>query len=297
MKQKALVLSFIFAFLIGFQTFGQEAERKHRIVTNDGNEYMGRIIRQDSLYIFLETENIGEIRISKEEVRSIDIIEKEMIKEGKVWYPNLQSTRYFFAPNGYGLKEGETYYQNVWVLFNQVSFGVVDYFSIGLGTVPLFLFAGSPTPVWIIPKVSVPIVEEKFNIGAGALVGGVLGVERSGFGLVYGMATVGSRNANLSIGAGFGYINKDWADKPLINISFFVRVSPRTYIISENYLIPTDDNITLLSFGARSLINRVGIDYGLFMPIYRDIEQIFALPWLGITVPLHKASKDKLPVE
>ncbi len=37
------------------------------------------------------------------------------------------------------------------------------------------------TPIWVIPKVSVPVVKDKFNIGAGALVGYVVGLEKAGF--------------------------------------------------------------------------------------------------------------------
>jgi hypothetical protein len=54
------------------------------------------------------------------------------------------------------MNKGEGYYHNFMVFINQATYGVTDNISIGGGLVPLFLFGGL-TPVWITPKVSVPI--------------------------------------------------------------------------------------------------------------------------------------------
>jgi hypothetical protein len=294
--KKFISIFLIGAFMMLFQVVkGQEdldTTIMYRITTADGNKYFGKIIKQNVIYITLSTEDVGTIQLQREDIKTINAIKESQIRNGKIWYPNLQSTRYFFAPNGYGLKRGEGYYQNVWVLFNQFSVGVVDYFSIGAGTVPLFLFAGTPSPVWVIPKVSIPVIKDKFNIGAGAFLGTVIPEENTGFGIIYGLTTFGSRDRNVSIGVGYGYLSGDWAQNPLINISSFIRISPRTYFITENYFIPSEDNIVIFSLGARSIINRVGLDYGLFIPFFKDQENIFAIPWLGITVPLHKATVD-----
>jgi len=110
------------------------------------------------------------------EISSITDIEEDEISEKGVYSQhNLQSTRYFFGPNGHGLNKGEGYYQNVWIFFNQISYGVTDYFSISAGVVPAFLFAGSPTPVWVVPKFSVPIKKDVLSVGAGGLFGTILG--------------------------------------------------------------------------------------------------------------------------
>ncbi|MCB9270107.1 MAG: hypothetical protein H6561_11110 [Lewinellaceae bacterium] len=77
---------------------------------------------------------------------------------------NTQSARYFFSPNGYGLHPGEAYYQNVWVLYNQVSFGITNNVSLGVGGAS-FPFGADATPVWMTPKVSVPVVRDKFQVG------------------------------------------------------------------------------------------------------------------------------------
>jgi hypothetical protein len=47
------------------------------------------------------------------------------------------------------------------------------------GLIPLFLFGGIETPVWIVPKFCIPIEKEKINVAAGAFIGGVVGLEVS----------------------------------------------------------------------------------------------------------------------
>jgi hypothetical protein len=290
--KKLFFLIISFAMIVSSQVYGQvvhDTTLLYNIDTKDGNEFLGHIMYQDSSALVFKTESYGNIMISKDNVKKIELINQNQIKEGKVWTENYQDSRYFFSPNGYGLRKGEAYYQNVWVLYNQVSVGITKNFSIGGGIVPLFLFAGAPTPVWIIPKVSIPVVKNKFNIGAGALVGYVLGEEDAGFGIVYGTLTGGSRDKNVSLGVGYGYFGGEFAKKPIINLCVLIRTSPRSYFMSENYYVPFEDgSLILLSLGGRSIIKRIGLDYGLFVPFTSDLESFVAVPWLGVTVPLGK---------
>ncbi|QMU31406.1 hypothetical protein HUW48_01490 [Adhaeribacter radiodurans] len=207
------------------------------------------------------------------------------LKNGAYWFENPQSTRYLFAPNGYGLRAGEGYYQNITVVVNQISVGITDNVSIGLGTVPLFLF-GASTPVWVLPKVSFPVVKDKFNVGAGALVGTVMGEESAGFGIVYGITTLGSRDKNISLGLGYGYAGGDWARTPTLTLSGMLRTGNRGYLLTENYLIGTaDGSIGLITFGGRRIIKKVGLDFGLVLPAGSEIDSFIAIPFLGLTVP------------
>jgi hypothetical protein len=242
--------------------------------------------------IRLSTEKLGEITIPLTEIKASEKILPSQIIKGKIWETNFQDARYFFSPNGYGLRKGEAYYQNVWIFYNQFSVGITNNISIGGGLVPLFLFNGAPTPLWLIPKVSFPVVKDKFNIGAGALVGTVLGENRTSFGIVFGTTTFGSRDKNLSIGLGYGYAGQNFAKKPVINVSALIRTSRRSYFITENYYLPFgDDALILISLGGRSVIKRVGIDYGLFLPFQKNVKAFFAIPWLGLTVSLGKQKK------
>jgi len=264
----------------------------YQIETIDGNEFVGIIIEQDSVKIVLETKSLGALNIPKSNIKEIIKIEGKQIIEGEFWFENPQASRYFWSPNGYGLKAGEGYYQNVWVLFNQFAVGVTDHFSLGGGVVPLFLFAGASTPVWFTPKFSIPVVEEKFNVGGGALIGTVLGEEEAGFGILYGITTFGSRDKNISIGLGYGYAGGSFANSPMININGMIRTGSKGYFLTENYYIPTgEDYLVLISIGGRRIIKRSGLDFGLFIPIASGMDTFVAIPWLGMTIPIGKARK------
>jgi len=259
------------------------------IQTTDGNTYRGQILAQDSLEVLFNLEGFGEKSFLKSDIKKMESLDKEKVVNDEYWMDNPQSTRYFFSPNAYGLKKGEGYYQNVWVLVNSFAVGVTDYFSIGGGVVPLFLFAGSPTPVWITPKFSIPVARDKFNLGGGALMGTVLGMEETGFGILYGISTLGSKDKNVSLGLGYGYAGGSWAKAPMINLNTMIRFGPKGYFISENYFIQTEGTTALiLSFGGRHIIQNAGLDYGLVIPIISDMGNFLALPWLGITIPFGK---------
>jgi hypothetical protein len=289
-------LSITFALLLNvIICFAQEKDttKIFRLETRDGNGYTGQVVASDSLRVIFKAEKLGEITILQNDIKSLTPVAVSQVKGGKYWFANPQSTRTFFAPNGYGLKKGEGYYQNVWVLVNSFAVGINDYVSVGGGLIPAFLFAGSPTPLWITAKVSVPVVKDKFNIGAGALVGTVAGEPDTGFGIFYGIATVGSRDANFSLGMGYAVLAEDGSSAPMINISGMLRVSPRGYLITENYIFPgaADGTAVILSIGGRTIIKEAGLDYGLMLPIQG--EDLFAVPWLGITIPFGNDKQKK----
>lgn len=258
----------------------------YRIQTIDGNEYIGSILEQNEEFILLRTNNIGEITIGRKSIKSIIAIDRGQQIGDEFWLENPQATRYFWQPNGYGLKKGEGYYQNVWIFFNQASVGITDNISIGAGVVPLFLIEGTSTPAWITPKFSIPIVENKFHVGAGALVGSVIGEDKAGFGIVYGIGTLGTRDRNASLGVGYGYAAGEMARNPTITLSGMYRTGKNGYLLTENYIISIEDEtLVLLSFGGRRIIRNVGLDFGLFAPFSSEMDTFIALPWLGLTVP------------
>ena len=291
MKKKiiycALSLMIVLFLAVSFCSAQEQPDTSmYRIETRDGNTYIGQIVRKDSEKVIFDSDKLGEIKILRADIKKMYAIKKEKIIEGEYWFDNPQATRYFYAPNGNALKKGEGYYQNVWVLFNSFAVGIEDNFSIGGGLVPLFLFAGAPTPIWITPKFSIPVPKEKLSLGAGGLLGTVIGEENTGFGILYGISTFGSKDQNVSLGLGYGYAGGKWAKTPMINLSGMVRIGPRGYLLTENYFIKTGNTTTtILWLGGRQIIKDWGLDYGLIIPINSEMEDFIAIPWLGITIP------------
>ena len=260
---------------------------KFRVETTDGNEYVGKIIERSADKIRIKTEKLGEISILNADVKKISEISSAIKKEdGTYWFENPQSTRYFWVPNGYSLNKGEGYYQNVWILGNQAIYGFTNHLSGGVGIIPTFLFAGAATPAWITLRYSTPIVKDKLNIGAGALLGTVIGEQNTGFGILYGVTTFGTKDKNLNIGLGWCFAVGEMAKNPTINISGMIRTGPKGYFLTENYFIGTTDNfVVLTSIGGRRIIKNIGLDFGLWIPLGADIDSFVAVPWLGFTIP------------
>ncbi|MDO8367535.1 MAG: hypothetical protein Q7T20_12110 [Saprospiraceae bacterium] len=264
------------------------------ITTKDGNDYIGTIVRQDATHVVIRTTSLGEISVPKSQIKIMEPVRKEQMVEGEFWYDSPHNTRYFFAPNGYGLRRGEGYYQNTWVLLNQVTYGFSDNFSLGLGTIPIFLFGAPGVPFWITPKFSMPIKKDKLNLGAGVLYANAIGFDSEaggGAGMAYGVLTTGPRDRNLTFGLGYGFADGDWAEYPLVTISGMYRVSRKFSFLTENYLIPVGDgeNFGVISVGGRYGGKSIALDFGLFRPILEDLGGGFwALPWLGINVPFGK---------
>lgn len=103
MKTK-IVLLFLFTFVVTFTAISQITNDSTivNVETIDGNEFIGHIVREDSVRIILKTEKLGEISIFKTDIKRLNTVEVLQIKEGKYWFPNPQSSRYFWSPNGYG---------------------------------------------------------------------------------------------------------------------------------------------------------------------------------------------------
>jgi hypothetical protein len=289
-KSLLLAMHFVAVFVVPQVLYSQEipqdTAKLYVVKMNDDNEFIGSIVSQNAEVVVLKTASLGEITIQKKNVRSITPLEKGQVVAGQDWFENPHTTRYFFGANGYSLRRGEGYYQNTWIFLNQVSYGVTNNITIGAGIVPLFIFAGASTPVWITPKVAFPIVKDKVNVGAGAFLGTVLGEEDTGFGLLYGSTTFGPRDRNISLGIGYGFVDGEWADTPAISVSGMVRTGKKFAFMMENYFVDTGDETGAISLlGGRFIGKRIAVDAALALPISEFDEEFIAVPWLGINVP------------
>ena len=255
-----------------------------RITTADGNILMGVILQENDDRIILEVEGIGEVTVQRANIRNIQVIRPEQIRNGEYWFDNTHGTRYFFAPNAIGLQKGTGYYQNAWIFFNNVNYGLSDRFSIGAGLIPGFLFGGGldATPMWLLPKFSIPVSGDHFHLGLGAMIGGVIG---SGSGaLFYGSGTVGSTDKNLTIGLGYGASGGEISNTPLVNVSGMYRVKRTIYMLGELYLLPGIDGNGIALLGGRWAPENFAVDFGLVLPL-DDTGGFIGIPWLGVSIP------------
>lgn len=287
MKTKLLFSVFLCLYmfsLLSVQAIAQDTEPVIvRIETRDGSIIQGELISETDQEVVVRTASSGDITIQKANIVRRQVLSTRAFRNGEYWHENPQSTRYFFVPNAMGLPQGQGYYQNVWIFFNNVNYGVTDNFSLGVGFVPVFLFGATETPIWILPKFSIPLQSDLFHVAVGAMIGGVVG--EGGFGLLYGMTTYGNRDNNISLGLGYGYADGDISSSPVVTLSGMYRLSKRWYAVTDNYFIPTETDNGLLNFGVRWAPERVAVDFSLLRLLDSDDSGFIGIPMLGVTIP------------
>lgn len=259
------------------------------VQTTDGNEFYGAWLSQDDQFIVLKTENFGDISIRKTIVKRIVPIDRIKTSKGRVWFLNRNAERYFAGTSGYGLRKGEGSFDNGWVLFNQVSYGISDQFAIGAGFAPLLIFDG-PLPFWVTPKLSVPLVKNKLHVALGGLFGRAYSDyedDNSRFGAVYTQLTLGSPDTHLTAGFGYGISNGSWSESPILSLNGFWRTGPRLALLFESYWQNPGNNyeaVSMFSSGVRFVGRRVSVDVSLLLLVIPD-DGAYPIPWVGMHVP------------
>lgn len=227
----------------------------------DKSEFVGRYVERAPDYLIFRTAAIARLQIQFDRIAAIQELTAANMKGNVYWAPNPRPTNYFFWPSAINLKKGEGYYQNNMLFLNSVYYGVTDNISLGAGIEFLSLFSGTPI-LFFSPKITFP-VGKNFHAGGGLLLFTIPDEGSGGF--LYGSATAGSNEHNVSGSLGFGFAGSEFASTPLINISGMTRVSRKLMLMSENWILPIpDETITAFSVGIRFLGDKIAADIGLF---------------------------------
>ena len=162
---------------------------------------------------------------------------------------------------------------------NFVNVGITDNISIGGG----FEFISTVVvnePIWVLtPKAGFKI-SEKLHAGGGVLMTGISNLGTATLG--YGVVTYGTSESNITGGAGYGYSDGELTDRPTFMIAGTHRVSKSVSLLTENYIIPVDDNRfeTFGIHGIRIMGKKSAFDIGAIV-IPDIVSEIPALPFVG----------------
>ena len=201
-----------------------------------------------------------------------------------------QSTRYFWGPNGFKLKPKTGYYQNVWLVLNQFSWGIDERLSLGAGLLPPLSLSGTHVTFWIAPKVSFPLTEsnDKMHLGVGVLMAHKINSMADIYSIIYGIATFGTSKSNISLGAGMGSEGGKVANAPVFTLSFNLFVSSQRHLISETYFFPlSNQTLRVFMLGGRFVEKDLSFDFGL-VAFDSHSRYNMTLPWIGVMVPIGK---------
>jgi hypothetical protein len=258
----------------------------------DESQLVGKYLGRDSLNVIIKTASMPRVEVPISNVVSVSKVEAENFRHGKYWFPNPNATRYLFSPSAFCLKEGEGYYQNTYLFLNSFNVGLSDHVTIGGGLEFISTFAsiisGEGGPIfYVTPKVGFEVAP-KVNLGAGLLYVSIpdFGEDygRSGGGIFYGLSTFGNTNSNLTTGLGWGYFKGDVGSSPFITISGMTRISRKTALVTENWLIPSGSFYAVYSYGFRFFGEKLAVDLAFINN--RDIASglLIGLPYVDFVV-------------
>ena len=150
--------------------------------------------------------------VARREVRSVRAYPATALHDGVLWPENPHATRLLFAPTAIPLRRGEGYFADFWIFFASAAVGVTDRFTMGAG---MSLFPSDDFTdhlFYALPKYTV-VSQPRLKVALGALMASVPwssnddgGRRRQSLGILYGVATTGSPESNLTLGAGWGYV-------------------------------------------------------------------------------------------
>jgi hypothetical protein len=294
MKYAIQLVLLSFLLCVSGGVFGQQVSigeiadstQTYKVELVDGTVFIGTILNQDSLNIVMRTASIPRIEISIAQIKSLELVDKSSIRNGKYWFPNPHATRYLYAPSAINLQRGEGYYQNTWLILNSFNVGVTDNFSIGGGLELISTFAERNPIFFVTPKVGFKLAE-KFHAGGGVLFASIPSFgssNRSYLGTTFVSGTYGSKDRNITSSLGWGFVEGELSRRPIITLSAMTRVSRRTALVSENWFIPIDGYYGLLSYGVRFFGEKIAVDLAFINN--RDIFQsiFIGIPYVSFTV-------------
>ncbi len=292
-----LVLLLSLIFLCGTTCFGQNDRitlyETVRLKLTDGSQHTGKVISITDDTILLQTEKLGNITIPVDEIQRFNTMDQSMnIDDNGYPIDDHNSTHYLVSPSGYTLKKGQSYYENIGIFFNSYSVGITDRFSLTAGTEILSLILGRIPVIYIAPRYSIPITEDKLNLSIGTTFFTSVQDGFEGVGILQGALTFGDRNNNFTIGSGFGYSTNGLTTEGIIPIfgSCMFRLSERISLVSDNlFFTETDFNTGtgLISLAARIHFKKSGsaLNAGLFRPL-EDTGNLLAIPFVSATIAI-----------
>ncbi len=250
------------------------------IKTYQGSTLIGRISRIDEENVVFVTEH-GELIVPASSIEEIKETQAHNIRDGKYWPPNPNATRLLFAPTGRMLKENAWYFADYYIFFPGIAYGLSDNVTIGGG---ISLFPGARFDkqlLYFTPKVGLKN-DENMYLAAGALIIKIPDSDNDDnptVGIAYGVGTWGTPEASITGGFGFGFVDGDFADKPMVMIGGEKRLSRRTAFVTENWILPGLDD-PIISYGIRFLSDRMTFDLALWLPLSADEHLFPGIPYI-----------------
>ncbi|MCX6204155.1 MAG: hypothetical protein NTY43_07630 [Bacteroidetes bacterium] len=244
----------------------------------DGSNRSGRLDSLNTVYYYINNPSIGVDRISIKSVSKVKAI--KLNKDG--YFSNPHYSRYFFGPSAIPHPKGEVYWNNIWLEYNTIQYGVTDNFSVGMGGLLFTSLSGYPT---LLPNAKYSFkLNEKSHIAVGGLMLVInTSSKTSSASLPFVVYTYGDSEANISFGGGWAHEKTSgWSNRPTGYIAGIKRVARNWVVQGEAYLLNNSTANTILLTTLRNIKPTSSWDFGA-MILNFDGERS-AVPIIGYTI-------------
>lgn len=226
------------------------------VYLQDKSEITGELISENDREIVISSASLGLLTFQQSEVKRIVYL------DGKGRMPNPNPTRYFIGQSAYTHEKGEGYYQNIYGLFNLVSYGITDRFSVIGGVELISLFSGNPI-LFANAKYGIPVAP-KLNVAASVSYLTFAGsIADFSAGTVNGLVTYGNKEHHLTLGTGYAFANGEIDNSGIITLGGITRLNKRLAFITENYILTSGED-AIISGGLRYIAKKLTVDLMYF---------------------------------
>lgn len=274
---------------------------EYRVETVDGNVYFGTITERQVEYFYFKTRNIGTIQLRFDAIHRIERISGSSDGKSTVKIATNQSSsaqvansadfskpvKYAGSPNAFGLEKGDAYYNNIWVVYNDVQFAISDAFSMGGGFIPV-TDVDDAIPMWMNANLSIPLLKNHIHWELSSLHGAMIGSSPSPFGAFFSKLALGSSTNHITLGVGSFYDNGDWFPEPMLHFGGSLKLLDDLTLVSENY---SSQSHSIYTGGCQVALGKLSLDMGIFL--YSDRSYFTGFPWLGLILPFNLTESNK----
>jgi len=248
-----------------------------KITLNDNSVFFGQILAESDTLIEFKSSAGLRINLNPELIKEREYLRGETI-DGKYIRHDPSNSRLFFFPTARTPKAGSGYFSDYELLFPFLSIAVTDFLVLsgGMSIVPGL----SEQLIFIAPKVR--FFNSEYFCASGGLLYINIPEEVDNVALGYGVITIGTQKAGLSLGYGTQISSSGEDDLTgLLMIGGDVQLSNSVKLMSENYIpIGVEDMDIVYSFGVRFFGDNLSVDLGFFGVTAETSGWPF-IPWIG----------------
>jgi hypothetical protein len=250
-----------------------------RLVLTDGTTVVGTIESQTEAEMRLRTDAGVTMNIPRESIRRVEVIGDRRFTQLD---PN--KTRLLFAPTARPIPQGAGYVAIYELFFPFVAYGITEWGSLSGG---ISLLPVSPQQLlYFAPKFTF-YEQDRTAIGGGFMAVTTIGqvdddFDIPVFGIAFGLLTQGTAERSVTLGAGLGYADGQFARNPAFLVGGELQLSNSVKLLTENYVVFNVEDAILLGGGIRFFGTRLAADFGLFTnPALLGEGGFPFIPWLG----------------